>query len=86
MSDLQNNADNNAVQIQRVLLSLRFPDKKPVQAEVSSKLARYLITQPGISQANAGNGVMEVHYDANAITLTDIFKIMAKFNIMAGIT
>lgn len=73
-------------QLQRVLLALRYPDKKPVQAEVSSKLARYLLTQPGVAQANGGNGVMELHYDANAVTLTELFKIMAKFNILAGIT
>lgn len=78
--------DKQTPQLQRVLLALRYPDKTMVQADVSTKLARYLMKQPGVAQANAGNGVMELHYDANAVTLTELFKVMAKFNILAGIT
>lgn len=78
--------EQNASSVQRVLLSLRYPDKTPVQTDVSSKLARYLTKLEGVKQANAGNGVMELHYDANTVTLTELFKVMAKFNILAGIT
>ncbi|ACO46492.1 hypothetical protein DEDE109153_07765 [Deinococcus deserti] len=70
----------------RVLLNVRLQNGDPVDAEVGRKAALYMSRQPGVLKAEGGMaGNLEVHYDAESVTLTDLTRAMAKAGLRVGI-
>ena len=70
----------------RVLLSVRHQNGAPVNAEIGEKTATYLARQTGVIKAEGSvGGNLELHYDADAVTLTDLTRALTKAGLRVGI-
>ncbi|MFB9995005.1 hypothetical protein ACFFLM_23940 [Deinococcus oregonensis] len=77
---------SSPVQAARVLLSVLFENGQPVDAVVGNKAAAYLRRQPGVIRAEASaSGNMELHYDAEQVTLVELGRLLRQANLRMGI-
>ena len=70
----------------RVLLNLRLANQGAVDDETARKAALYLMRQPGVIRAQSGmGGSLELHYDAQQVTLTELGRALSKAGLRLGI-
>ncbi|MDB5045584.1 MAG: hypothetical protein JWQ08_1634 [Deinococcus sp.] len=77
---------SSPVRATRVLLNVLFENGQPVDAAVGTKAAAYLRRQPGVIRAESStSGNMELHYDAEQVTLVELGRVLRQANLRVGI-
>ncbi|THF68986.1 hypothetical protein E7T06_14045 [Deinococcus sp. Arct2-2] len=74
------------VRATRVLLNVLLENGVPVDTVIGGKAAAYLRRQPGVIRADSSSsGNMELHYDAEQVTLVELGRALGRARLRMGI-